>query len=153
MNWFWLTMIATTLWGFSYSLLRPIGPITPLVLQFFVGAVNVIYSMSMLYGINIHHTDVWIQSFTNIYDGKTIGLLFLYTLSNFFAGYCYFSATQIPEAPLSIIVALSSCYPSITLLILCLFYEEYLVLNLFYVVPGFIFTILGCTLLAFSKSF
>jgi drug/metabolite transporter (DMT)-like permease len=157
MNWLLLVLISIICWGIGNSLLRPLGsstlyPINPLVLQCLLGLGNVLLILIIMLFINRNNIYNFTIDFSNIAETRSIIIIFFYILINFIALYSYYSAVQLPNAPLSIITAGSSCYPVITMIILCIFYQEYKIISLSYALPGIFCVVLGCILLAFSSN-
>ena len=153
MWWLFLCLSATLLWGTSYSLLKPIGLMSPLILQCLTGFGQILLgSIVLIISFSGNWNEIKKTWQISLDSNTKILLLITYILLNFIASNCYLRATQLPNVSIAIITSISSCYPIITTLLAILFYNEAKNISLSWAIPGFFFNTLGCILLAFSKN-
>lgn len=81
--------------------------------------------------------------FNNLYLIGFIGFCAL-------GGFAYMLAVQDKHASTSAVTAISSTYPAVTMLILCLFYKEYEKLDLRLALPGVALAASGAALIAIA---
>ncbi len=147
--WLIFTVLATILWGASYTSLGPATGVDPSVIQMVVGITNVLASAVLFLtslGITTSAREQWIvltQNYKWLYVGG-------YAFAAVAGSLCYLYATKQQDAPIFLITAVSSAYPLVTMALEFILFASYRRVRLQMALPGMVLIAAGCALLAFS---
>lgn len=139
-GWLVLGLAATCLWGVGYVSLKSAGPVSPFVVMSLLGACNLV---SGLVGIAA-------QAVPEL-NTRPLLFVFGYIACSLGASYCYQFAAQMPDVHISILVAITGCYPLVTALLSFLLLKEWTNVHPYLAVPGLALTLTGTALLAVAK--
>jgi hypothetical protein len=147
--WLIFTILATVLWGASYTSLGPATGVDVSVIQMVVGVTNVLASAVLFltsWGTAAGAREQWIiltQNYKWLYVGG-------YAFAAVAGSLCYLYATKQQGAPIFLITAVSSAYPLVTMALEFILFASYRRVRLQMALPGMVLIAAGCALLAFS---
>ncbi len=148
--WIWLGLGATVLWGGTYALLKPAGAVSPFVTNVIVGALGFVTGLLGLAVESRSDPSRFNAAWLDLgIDNRWIYILG-YSVANVVAAYLYLYATQLPGVQISVLTAMTSCYPLVTTLLCFLFFAEWKRVRLALAVPGLALATASCILLAMS---
>lgn len=153
LNWLIWAILATVSWGSGYAFLKPLGKVSPLVIQILVGAGSFVINLVAM-GIWSFVTD---EPFDKpwqdlVRNGNNSLYLIGYLCANVFANLAFLvSINSAPNVSLSIVTALTAAYPLVTMIIMFAWFREFEKIELRIAIPGMIVTTIGCAMLALSN--
>jgi drug/metabolite transporter (DMT)-like permease len=146
--WITLGVGAIVCWGVAFACLKPLSDhLSPFFLQFLTCVVGSVIHGLILWGEGTF-TDSWILwSSSKWLAGWSIA----YTLFSLIGTLCYLFGSQVTNASLSVLTALTSVYPVVTIFIMFIWSHEIQQLKLPFALPGILFCLVGAVLLAFAR--
>jgi len=149
-SWILPATLATLFWGGGYSALRKFSSsLSPYVIQVVNGSYLLVCNLIAL-AIVTKTTEGFAASFLNM-TLALFGYLSIYCVSGVIGSFFYLYAANLPNVPISLLTAYTSCYPLVTIVINFCVWREYEQMDMRLAGPGIGCVVIGIVLLSLAK--